>query len=150
MKLRSGSLVSISFFFAAIFLFASRAAEAQTGAGGAPREPRPVLSGLPGKVSGTVLRAEDGSALRKTVVTLAPEGRQMEAVATRTDGNGNFVFPEVSAGRYRVRAQRNGYVGQLYGQRGGGPGRILISRGKVGRVAVAAKHSGGQMPGALK
>ena len=126
MKLRSGSLVSISFFLAAIFLFALRAAEAQMGAGGAPREPRPVLSGLPGKVSGTVLRAEDGSALRKTVVTLAPEGRQMEAVATRTDGNGSFIFPEVSAGRYRVRAQRNGYVGQLYEQRGGGPGTTVI------------------------
>jgi hypothetical protein len=127
MKLRMGSLVFISFFLAAILLFTSRATatQAQMGVGVSPREPRPVNSGLPGKVSGTVRRTEDGSGLRKAMVTLAPEGRQMEAVAVRTDANGNFVFPEVSPGRYQVRVQRNGYVGQFYGQRGSGPGLTL-------------------------
>lgn len=121
MKLRPGSLVFISILLAVIFLFAPRVAEAQTGGISRPREAAPA-SGAAGKVSGTVRRAEDGSALRKAMVTLALEGRQMEAVAVRTDGSGNFVFPEVSPGRYQVRVQRNGYVAQLYGQRGSGPG----------------------------
>jgi len=121
MKLRPGSLVPI--LLAVIFIFASRAAEAQTG-GIAQRGAAPT-SGPPGKVSGTVRRADDGSALRKAMVTLAPEGRQMEAVAVRTDGNGKFEFADVTPGRYQARVQRNGYVPQIHGQRGSGPGLTI-------------------------
>ncbi len=120
MKVRTGSLVSISFLFAAIFLFDSSVSGAQIG--GIVSRDAPPASGAAGKVSGTVRRADDGSALRKAMVTLAPEGRQMEALAVRTDGSGKFEFPEVASGRYQVRAQRNGYVAQFYGQRGSGPG----------------------------
>ncbi len=120
MKLRTGSLIVTSIILAVIFLFPPQKAEAQVG-GIVSREPR-TASGTAGKVSGTVRREDDGSVLRKAMVTLAPEGRQMEAVAARTDGNGKFEFPEVSPGRYQVRAQRNGYVAQFFGQRGSGPG----------------------------
>ncbi len=131
MNFRSGSLVFIIFLFTAIFLFASRDAQAQVSSrGNAPNE-RATPSAPPGKVSGTVRRADDGSPLRKAMVTLAPEARQMEALAVRTDGNGRFEFVDVAPGRYQVRVQRTGYVAQFFGQRGSGPGLpVTVDPGK--------------------
>ncbi|MCL4524138.1 MAG: carboxypeptidase-like regulatory domain-containing protein [Acidobacteria bacterium] len=124
MKWRPGSLDFVFFFLAATLFFAAHGVRAQTRGGFQTSEPARA-SGLPGKVAGMVRRVDDGAALRKVIVTLAPESREMEAMAVRTDANGQFLFPEVPSGRYRVRVQRNGYVGQLFGQRGGGPGLAL-------------------------
>jgi hypothetical protein len=46
-------------------------------------------------------------------------------MSVRTDAAGRFFFKDVAPGIYRLRAQRNGFVTQLYGQRGGGPGRTV-------------------------
>jgi hypothetical protein len=76
----------------------------------------------PAKLSGRVLRAEDGRPLPKATVTLTPEGRDSGTLSTRTDSSGVFEFAEVPGGRYRLTAVRTGYVAETYGQRGGGPG----------------------------
>ena len=105
MKSRTGSLVTIFFILPAIFLFPCREVCAQL-RGGVGRSDAAPASEPPGKVSGTVRRADDGSALRKAMVTLASEGRQMEAIAVRTDGSGKFEFSDVTPGRYQARVQR--------------------------------------------
>jgi hypothetical protein len=79
----------------------------------------------PGKISGEVLRASDNRPLNKAAISLAPEGRGQEQQVVRSDGNGRFEFKEVPPGRYTLRAQRNGYVAQTYGQRGAGPGIVV-------------------------
>jgi hypothetical protein len=131
MKLRSGSLIFIFFLAIAILLLPASALRAQVATRGrAPNEPAKA-SEAPGKVSGMVRRGDDGTPLRKAQVTLAPEGRGMEALAVRTDSNGHFEFTGVAPGRYQVRVQRNGYVAQLYGQRGSGPGLpVTVDAGK--------------------
>jgi len=83
--------------------------------------PEPPKS-RPGKVSGRVLRADTERPLAKATVTTTVEGRPQENLSVRTNSAGVFEFPEVSPGRYRLRAQRNGFVPQVYGARGGGPG----------------------------
>jgi protocatechuate 3,4-dioxygenase beta subunit len=126
MSKRRKSLAAISILFAGLLVFWPSAASAQARAGSTAARDAVSVSGPPGKVSGTVRRADDGSPLRKAQVTLAPENRQqLEAVAMRTDGNGKFEFTDVAPGRYLVRVARNGYVSQLYGQRGSGPGLTL-------------------------
>jgi len=113
----------LSFFFlvSALFPFANSATAQVRGVPAQPEKP----AALSGKVSGTVWRAEDGVPLKKATVTLMPEGRGMEAVAVRTDANGKFEFPEVSPGRYQLRAQRSGFVAAIYGRRGSGPGLTI-------------------------
>lgn len=84
------------------------------------RPPQP-----PGKIAGRVLRADNGQPLLKATVTLMPDGRFTDSQVARVDRAGRFEFPEVPPGRYRVAADRNGYVRQTYGQRGGGPGVVV-------------------------
>jgi len=85
--------------------------------------PRPAEP--PGKITGRVLRADTGQPLLKASVTLTPDGRFAEQQVVRVNKQGAFEFFEVSPGRYRLTAERNGYVRQTYGQRGGGPGVVL-------------------------
>jgi protocatechuate 3,4-dioxygenase beta subunit len=77
------------------------------------------------RLSGRVLRAENNQPLAKASLTLFPDGRPGEVLTTRTDSAGTFEFKDVQPGRYRLRAERTGYVGEVYGQRGGGPGIAL-------------------------
>jgi protocatechuate 3,4-dioxygenase beta subunit len=77
------------------------------------------------QVSGRVLRADTGGALPKATVTLRRIDGRRENYVARTDSNGAFRFLEVDPGAYRLEAVRNGYVRQVYGQRGGGPGIAL-------------------------
>jgi len=76
----------------------------------------------PAKLTGRVLRTEDGAPLPKATVTLIAEGRGSDTLSVRTNSSGVFEFAEVPPGRYRLRADRTGFVGETYGQRGGGPG----------------------------
>jgi len=104
-----------------------------------PRPPQP-----PGKISGRVLRAENARPLTKATVTLQPEGRFTDSQTTRVDANGKFEFPEVAPGRYRLTAERNGFVRQTYGQRGGGPGVVLDvqSRQVVDNIQFSLERGG--------
>lgn len=124
MSRNESSLAIYCYLLVAGLLFYCNAAQAQRRGGAAPAETEQPR-GPAGKVAGTVHRMDDGSPLPKATVTLAPEGRQAEASSVITDGNGRFEFPEVSPGRYQVRAQRNGYVAQSYGQRGAGRGMSI-------------------------
>ena len=86
----------------------------------------------PGVISGVVLNAATGRPLPKATVTLSLERRPNEGYSVRTDLRGQFVFPEVLPGRYRLRAQRNAFVAQIYGARRGGPGLTLaLAPGQV-------------------
>lgn len=110
-----------------------------TGQAGQPRQPQP-----PGKITGRVLRVDTGRPLPKASVTLAPEGRFSDVMTVRVDGNGAFEFSEVVPGRYRVSAERNGYVRQTYGQRGGGPGVVLEVQSKqvVDKIQFSLERGG--------
>ena len=104
--------------FIATFLLAPLAAVPLAAQAPAPKSPK----SQPGKVSGRVLRADTERPLAKATVTMNVEGRPQENLSVRTNSAGVFEFPEVSPGRYRLRAQRNGFVPQMHGARGGGPG----------------------------
>jgi hypothetical protein len=87
-------------------------------------------TGSPARLSGRVLRAENNQPLSKAGLTLFPDGRPGEVLTTRSGPNGTFEFPEVQPGRYRLRAERTGFVAEVYGQRGGGPGiSLTLERG---------------------
>ncbi len=47
-------------------------------------------------------------------------------VVTRTDGRGQFAFPDLPSGRYRVSVKKEGYVRQEYGQKKPGDEGALI------------------------
>jgi hypothetical protein len=87
-----------------------------------PPTKRSSSPGAAGQISGRVVRADSLQPLAKAVVTLWPVEQPSETLSTRTDSSGNFAFREVPIGTYRLRAQRRGFVTQLYGQRGSGPG----------------------------
>jgi hypothetical protein len=82
----------------------------------------------PAKLSGRILRADDRRPIPKATVTISPEttGGGLTTVSVRTNSGGVYEFPEVVPGRYRLRAERTGYVSEGYGQAGGGPGVAIV------------------------
>jgi len=88
----------------------------------AANQPKPS----PARLSGRVLRDDSGLPLAKATIVMFPDGRPQDNLSARTNRSGSFEFPEVSPGRYRLRAHRNGFVAQPYGARGGGPGVVLV------------------------
>jgi len=98
----------------------------------------------PAKVMGRVLRAEDGRPLSKATLTLFADGRPAEPFSARTLADGVFEFAEVPPGRYRLRAERTGYVAEVYGARGGGPGIPLVLEPgqQVNRIEFRLQRAG--------
>jgi protocatechuate 3,4-dioxygenase beta subunit len=85
-------------------------------------------------IEGRVLRAGSGDPIRKVQVTLFRE--QVRAYSPNfsvTDDSGRFSFTGLDPGRYRLSAERNGYVRQQFGQRGqtrmGAP--LVLERGQA-------------------
>ncbi len=77
-------------------------------------------------IEGQVVQAGTGQALRKAQVILRKAEGRSQAVAATTGADGRFRFEGVEPGRYRLSAERNGYVGQDYGQsKPGHTGTIL-------------------------
>jgi hypothetical protein len=109
--------------------------------------PLPAQTPMPGSaatspsvVEGTVTRAVDGQPLKRARVILrriverpgpqqgpfGSEQRGSPFVAT-SDAAGKFSLRDVTAGRYRLTVERQGYVRGEYGQRRpGGPGTPLV------------------------
>ena len=71
-------------------------------------------------IEGKVLRASDGSPLKKAVVSALPQppqGSPIRPVTAITDAEGRFVLKDLDPGSYNLSAARTGYVRQVYGQR---------------------------------
>ena len=72
-----------------------------------------------GVIRGRVFTAEGEYPLARATVTLyAAEGRGNERPRTvRTDSRGEYEFSDAEPGKYLLRASRNGYLRQRYGQK---------------------------------
>lgn len=110
-------------FWVLTFILPAAAAVASQGAQQTEQQPKQTAGAVTtGRISGHVLRADTAQPLGKAVVTIWSAEQPRETLATRTDSSGNFDFRELAPGTYRLRAQRRGFVTQVYGQRGSGPG----------------------------
>ena len=86
-------------------------------------------------IEGRVLRAVDGSPLKKAAVVALPVQRDdsnRKVQSASTDADGRFLIKDVPPGRYMVAASRAGFVRQEYGerasQRGGTPLSVLAGQ----------------------
>lgn len=89
-----------------------------------------------GSIEGTVVNANTGEILRKAMVQVRRsdgEGRGSQMSAT-TDGAGRFVVTDLEPGKYRITAQRNGFVEGEYGARAPGRPGVQIEVGKAQKV----------------
>ena len=86
-----------------------------------PAAPEPA----PARISGRVLSQQDGRPLSRASVTLLPQTRGGSSGVARTGPSGTFEFLGVQPGRYRLRADRGGFISQFYSQRGGDLGISL-------------------------
>jgi len=68
-----------------------------------------------GVISGTVIEASSGDAVRKAVVTVTWQGTPRSWATTRTDGSGRFVFEGLPPGQYALRADKAGLGTADYG-----------------------------------
>jgi hypothetical protein len=99
------------------------AADAQNGREGRGRGRGPELRTGTSSIRGRVVNATTGSPVRRAQVqargTFSAEqgGRGEPARNTTTDNNGAFLFANLPAGRWTVRASKSGYVDQEFGQR---------------------------------
>ena len=76
-------------------------------------------------MEGKVVDQVSGSPLKKTALTLRPNGTG-KTVATETDEQGRFSFPKVEPGTYWLIGQRVGYAQQYYnGHSGTSYGAVL-------------------------
>jgi len=66
-------------------------------------------------LEGIVVRSGSSEPLAKATVEL--RNAAGNSLATTTDEEGRFVFPNVLAGEYRLVSSKAGYVDQQYGQR---------------------------------
>lgn len=70
-------------------------------------------------VEGTVVNLQTGEPLKKAHVSLSPaESRKFNApLGTVTDAAGHFLIDDVNPGKYRIAAERNGFVRVEYGSK---------------------------------
>jgi protocatechuate 3,4-dioxygenase beta subunit len=68
-----------------------------------------------GAVSGTVVDKESGDPIRKAIVTLTLEDTPRRWATARTDGAGHFAFQGLPAGKYELRATKEGEGTAIYG-----------------------------------
>jgi len=74
-----------------------------------------ALAQSTGSVSGIVVNDADRQPVRKAAVTLTSLARDRSYAVAITDGGGRFTIPALPAGRYRLRAARNGFFTVSYG-----------------------------------
>lgn len=68
-------------------------------------------------VEGQVVKAGTGESLRKALIVLRKTDARDSSYSASTGEDGRFVIPNVEPGRYRLSAERNGYLRANYGQR---------------------------------
>jgi hypothetical protein len=64
-----------------------------------------------------VVKAGTGEPLRKALIVLRKTDARDSSYSASTGDDGRFVIPYVEPGRYRLSAERNGYLRANYGQR---------------------------------
>ena len=76
-----------------------------------------------GSIQGKVIGADTAAGLRKTTLMLRRVDSQTgdKPSTTQTDQGGDYRFEDVKPGKYTLAASRNGYVRQVYGQKGADP-----------------------------
>ena len=90
-----------------------------------------------GVISGTVIEATSGEPVRKAIVTLTLEGEPKRWATTRRDGSGQFSFVGLPAGKYDLRARKQGLGAATYGATGAGQiGEIISLKEREARVGV--------------
>jgi len=80
--------------------------------------PAPVKPEDLGAIQGQVFNAATGEPLKKASVSLRRLDSRGQPLATVADSGGQFSIAGVEPGRYRLFADRNGFVRQEYGARG--------------------------------
>lgn len=80
-------------------------------------------------VEGTVLRADTGELLRRAAVTIRVAEGRGTPLTVFTDVLGRFRIEGLPPGRYRLTADRNGYVRAEYGQRAPGRAGAVLAVG---------------------
>ena len=119
---------AIYIFFATLILIVSLKADLQ-GQGqqttDQPSPPQGARKEAPkgGTIRGKVIGTDTGAGLRKVTLMLMSTQSQTgdKPTTTQTDANGDFRFEDVKPGKYTLRAFRNGYVNQVYGQKASDP-----------------------------
>ena len=124
-----------------------------TGRPSAPNAP-PVAEVAPVKpeercvVEGTVISAATGEPLKKTNLTLRKDLSQSSmgpmgmmpgiSYSGTTDAAGHFSIPDVEPGKYRLSAERVGYVSQQYGAKGPSQAGTVLSLEKSQKLKDAS------------
>ena len=84
---------------------------------------RPQLA----QIQGQTLNAITNEPVRKVSVSLQSLDVSKAPTAAVTDANGAFLLRDIEPGRYRLWAERNGYVRSGFGaKRAGSPGTVLV------------------------
>jgi hypothetical protein len=81
-------------------------------------QPAPVKPEDLGSIEGQVFNAVTGEPLKKATVSLRRLDSRGQPLAATADASGQFLIAGVEPGRYRLFADRNGFVRQEYGARG--------------------------------
>jgi uncharacterized protein (DUF2141 family) len=68
-----------------------------------------------GVISGVVRDGETGESVRKAIVTLTLQGTPRRWASTRTDTSGHFIFEDLPAGKYDLRAAKGTEGTAVYG-----------------------------------
>ena len=68
-----------------------------------------------GSISGIVFDRESKTPIRRAVVTLSTMERPPQDAVAWTDASGRFAFGYLPAGRYQLRAQKDGYQAAVFG-----------------------------------
>src|SRR6188472_617653 len=102
--------------------------------------PQTASAQAPASIAGFVVKLGTNEPLSKAVVTLnSTEGRgQMYSASTSSDGR--FLLDKIPPGKYRLAANRSGYVRYEFGARG--PGR----RGREITIGAGQKMTQIMMP----
>ena len=104
-----------------------------------------AVSGHAAVLRGTVVEAQTGKALARSLVVVQPvAGGDGATQSVRTNTNGVFQFPPMAAGAYLVTASRRAFAPVQYGQRSwkssGVP--VMLEEGSETRLRIALPRYG--------
>ncbi len=93
-----------------------------------------------GRITGQVVNETAGEPLRKgTVTAFSPEGGNRESLEASTDAAGKYHLDDVTPGKYKVTAARNGFVTTTYGAKGANSEGTVVTVGPGGTAEANFK-----------